>query len=200
MALKSREFLESLAEPKLLDLILQGDRDAVSHLLLIRCGPGLKYLVGQKYPTLNLDLNDLVSEVYLALSKNSWRALERFRGANRKGQSCSLVNYIFCIASRLLWQKMDRRMKEKRWLDTLDHEGVHTGNDELRQSLQRSDALILLEGLKDPVDRAVIMLYKIEERNVNEVAAMLNTSVGNVYTRCSRALTELRGLLEKGGS
>jgi DNA-directed RNA polymerase specialized sigma24 family protein len=189
-----------LSDTMLVDRIIGGDVDAAGYLLLNRCGPGLKYLVGTKYRTLGLDLNELVSELYLLLRSRDWQALRAFRGSNEAGMPCSLSRYIQCIAARMLYRKMEKAVKESTqtvpldWVegDLVDERGG------VETSLAASDVIAAVLSLPDPVDRTVLIMYKLEGKEVGEVAKLLGTSPSNVYTRCSRALSLLRQTLTEG--
>lgn len=200
MKLEASKDWGCISDAELVNLILRGDHEAVSHLLLVRCGAGLKYIVSKKYQTLGVDFNELVSEVYIRLRHSSWAALKNYRGSNQKGRSCSLENYIYSIGSRIMWKKMDRCMKEMRGKETLKSQQGHIADGGMDEAVNRLDALLFVDTIADPVDRAVVMLYKVEERDVAEVAEMLGLSEGNVYTRCSRALKALRDLHGSGES
>ena len=191
---------ESLADDKLVALILGGDADAAAHVLIFRCGPGLKYLVRVKYRTLGVEFNEIVSELYMLLRRNGWRALQSFRGANTAGKSCELTHYIHVIAARWLSRKMGKTVKETSGRVSLDEVGsdVAVPVPDSEPPLTMSELIETLMDLPDPIDRAVLTLYKIEGKPVAEVAQLLNTSTSNVYTRCSRALKALRGRLCEG--
>ncbi len=192
---------DGLTEGELLARILEGDDWAALHLLAVRCGPGLKYLVQFKYRTLRLELDELVNELFIRLRADGWRALRDFRGANLSGRSCGLIRYIQCIAARLLWKKMDRAVKETAWLQPLDElEDVRLPDDAAERRRLAADVIEAIMALDNPLDRQAILLYKIEGREVAEAARLLKTTPGNIHTRCSRALRKLRALLAEGGA
>ena len=68
--------------------------------------------------------------------------------------------------------------------------------DERRQLA--ADVIEAIMAMENPRDREALMLYKIEGRDVEDVASMLKTTPGNVYTRCSRAMESLRTILVEG--
>lgn len=183
-----------LTDTMLADRIIGGDVDAASCLVLDRCGPGLKYLAEVKFRTLKIEFNELVSEVYIRLRRNQWQALRDFRGSNDQGQSCKLTNYVLCIAARLLSRKMSKTVKETTGHVSLDELGgdVPAPKPDVENRITMTELIELVVTLPDPVDRAVLLLYKIEGKPVEEVAEQLGTSPGNVYTRTSRAVKALR--------
>lgn len=170
------------------------------YLLIEKCGSRLKYLTSGKFRTLQIEFEELVNELFIALSEQDWKALRDFAGQNQAGQSCRLENYISTIASRRLWKKMNQAVKDIEWILPLYEDDDPQIPDEAAEREQlASEVLQAIMAMKSPIERAVLLLYKIEGREVHEVAAMLNISPGNVYTHCSRALTTLRTLLKGGG-
>lgn len=193
--------MSEISDSELIARILQGDSRAAAHLLSVRCGPALKYLCQVKYRTLGLELDELVSEVFLSLRRHDWKALREFRGANGTGKSCSITSYVVCIASRVLWKKMGKAVKESVWLVPLDEiERQKQPDDAEERRRQYAQLLEAVMALDNPSDRLALMLYKIEGREVEEVARIMETTPGNIYTRCSRALRRLRVLLDGEGS
>lgn len=95
---------------------MRGDEQAVVYLLVEKCGSRLKYLTSGKFRTLQIEFEELVSELFIALSEQDWKALRDFTGQNQAGQSCRLENYISIIAARRLWKKMDQTVKEIDWI------------------------------------------------------------------------------------
>ena len=181
--------------------ILEGNAHATAHLLIHRCGPGLKYLVQHKYRTLGIEFNELVSELYLILRKNDWQALRAYRGANDAGRGCKLAHYIHCIAARWLFRKMGKAVKDSQRLVSLDimERDVAASDTAGESAMTRADLVELATLLPDEMDRTVLLLYKIEGKEVSEVARLLNTSETNVYTRTSRAIQALRTRLATEG-
>lgn len=170
------------------------------YLLIEKCGSRLKYLTSVKFRTLQIEFEELVSELFIALSEQDWKALKDFIGQNQSGLSCRLENYISTIAARRLWKKMDKAVKDIEWILPLYVDDDPQIPDEAAEREQlANEVLQAIMAMKNPIERAVLLLYKIEGREVHEVATMLNTSPGNVYTHCSRALTTLRTLLQAGG-
>ena len=98
-----------LSDKELIAAIVQGDEQAMVYLLIEKCGSRLKYLTSGKFRTLQIEFEELVSELFIALSEQDWKALRDFAGKNQAGQSCRLENYISIVASRRLWKKWARR-------------------------------------------------------------------------------------------
>lgn len=187
-----------LNDKELITAIVQGDQEAAVYLFNEKCGSRLKYLTSIRFRTLQIEFEELVNELFIALSEHDWKALRAFAGHNQARQPCRLENYISLIASRRLYKKMDQAVKETAWILPLYEEEDPQIPDEAAEREQlASDVLQAIMAMRNPIERAVLLLYKIEGRDVHEVAAILNTSPGNVYTHCSRALATLRTALLK---
>lgn len=200
------------SDQELVSLIVEGDETALAFLLLGKCGSRLKFLARRQSPPV-LEFEELISELFIRLQHNNWKALRDFRGANISGGDCKLTTYISLIASRLLYRKsqslkdFDRNApldEVEAVVGTSRHLGFSLAVEETLMPelrLERRDVcrriMKAIQDLENPAERAVLLLYKIEGRSVHEVAQAMNTTVGNVYTRCSRALTKLESLLKK---
>ena len=179
----------------LVERIVNNDQAAILLLLLDDCGPRLNYLVNVKYHSLGWQFDELVSELYLLLSKDNWRALKCFRGANSSGMRCSLVNYVVLIASRLMTKRV---LSGKRAQMTLD-DCVMARIPEPDSPRQRAKSEIMqaIQMMENGAERDILILVKIHGYDFQEVAKTLNISVDNAYARCSRGMKHLRELLNE---
>lgn len=188
-----------MSDKEIVTQVIEGDQWAVAYFLIYRCGSRLKFLAQKKFLTLGLEFDEVVSELFIHLQKNNWKAFRDFRGESKSGSSCKLENYISLIASRLLWKKMNRAMKDIDWIVPLyDVEGWLIPDNSVERHQLVEFVIEAIMSLENIGEREVLLLYKIEGRSVHEVAQILNISTNNVYTRCSRGLKNLQILLEKG--
>lgn len=181
----------------LVDRIVNNDPDAIVSLLLDLCGTRLSYLVNVKYRSVGWQFDDLISEMYLLLSKDDWRVLKSFRGQNATGRSCSLVNYVVLIASRLMRKRILSGMHLQTTLDNGD-----VGNVSSRESVKlrmMSEVMQAIQTMDNSSERDILILVKIHGFDFHEVAKKLNISVDNAYARCSRAVKHLRELMNEEG-
>jgi RNA polymerase sigma factor (sigma-70 family) len=140
-----------------------------------------------------------VSELFLQLRRNDWTTLRAFRGHNDAGRGCKLKTYVILITTRMLARMAARKKTAANGLISIDGpEPIEVADISTTDRLA-ADLVLAVTELADPRDRAVLFLYKIEGRDVNEVAQILNITESNVYTRCSRALEGLREVLRKEG-
>lgn len=197
----------SLNDSSLIAAILAGDTVAVEYLLSVQCSGGFYRLCGI-YGDTRMELEDLTQEMCLQLLQNDWQMLRHFRGVNAENaRPCKLSTYIITCAARWMKRKNDRTVKAIDWSSTF-----YNGDDrslEIRdnghdgEELKRS-VIAAIMMLPDALERLVLTEYKLKDRPPEEVARLLNLNgsakgtVENVYTICSRAMKNLRKLLEKG--
>lgn len=192
-------FYQEMDDRSLIAAVIGGDPDAAATLLIYRCGSRLKYLGQCKFSMLRLQFEEIVGEVYVALSRNDWRALRLFRGGDPGEVPCSLESYVSVIAARLLWKKLEQAVKEIDWNAAPIHlDGLQIPDDRCVRFQNAAEVLDAIMSLENPVDRELLLRYKVEGRSTEEVAQHLGISPANVYTRCSRAIRMLRDRVEKG--
>ncbi len=76
---------------------------------------------------------------------------------------------------------------------------IPSGERSQEDSLQKVQELEALHGaLKEmkPPDRAILVLYEMEERSYEEIAGLLDVPIGTVRSRLARSREKLRDLLE----
>lgn len=128
---------------------------------------------------------DVVQDAFL----HAWRAFPRFRGESQVG------TWLYRIAVRRAWHRLraDRRYATRVVTDS--------ELDAYRQAAQRAfpDTRIDLEaaiaGLPDGA-RAALVLYEIEGYDYEQIAVLLDVSIGTVRSQIHRARRLLRDRLE----
>ncbi len=197
----------SLNDSSLIGAILAGDTVAVEFLLSVQCSGGF-YRLCRIYGDTRMELEDLTQEMCLQLFQNDWQMLRHFRGISAgSARPCKLKTYIITCAARWMKRKNDRTVKAIEWSSafcngddrSLEIRDYGYDGEELKM---RVIAAIMM--LPDALERLVLTEYKLKDRPPEEVARLLNQNGGakgtieNVYTICSRAMKNLRKLLEKG--
>ncbi|MGE5218153.1 MAG: RNA polymerase sigma factor [Chloroflexota bacterium] len=140
-------------------------------------------------------VDDLFQEVFLSLVKDDFLQLRRFRG----DRGCTLASWLRMIATR---RTIDHLRKVEKPDESLEHSlaefaGAESKGDESDAQFQRvADALAKLH----PREQILVDLLFRKNLSAQNVASILNLSVGAVYTQKSRALAKLREILEKSGS
>jgi RNA polymerase sigma factor (sigma-70 family) len=140
-----------------------------------------------------LDPDDLASETFLAV----------FRGlAGFSGDEDGLRSWVFTIAHRRLVDDWRRRSRRPRLADDVDLLPETPGGDVEDDVLTRLGAETvhrMCAGL--PADqRSVLLLRVLADLTVEQVAAVMDRSVGSVKALQRRGLRRLRAELEPAGT
>jgi RNA polymerase sigma factor (sigma-70 family) len=190
-----------LSDIEIVDRIISGDENIAAYLLIEKCGSRLKYLASQKYYSLQIKFHELISEMFIYLSENNWDKLRKFKGENPEGKQCRIENYISVIASRWLWKKMERTVHQIDWILPLyEIEGLNIPDELSERNRLAVEVMNAVMSMNNSKERDVILMYKIEGRSVHDVADVLKTTPGNIYTICNRAMKNLFVLLEGGNT
>jgi RNA polymerase sigma factor (sigma-70 family) len=191
---------DSLEDSEIIASIISGEKEAISYLLIERCGPKLNYLCSYKFKSLGMEFPEMISETYETLSRNEWKVLRDFKGQNAMGVTCKLSNYVSLIMSRILYKRIKIKLKEtdnNLPLINIENDLSFSQTDEnLYISHDIVDAVMALE---NEHERQVILLYKIKGYSVEEVCQLLGITPANLYTICNRAMSHLRSILEVRG-
>ena len=171
--------------------VLAGDTDAYAKI--IRRYQGMVVaMVAARVPT------DQAEEVAHTAFIRVFRALKRYR------PSAPFRNWLTTIVLRTchdFWRKhyrsrevmvSDLSRTAEQWMQST----LAAGSDaEYRELAERQEARETLDQLLDmlsPLDRDIVTCIYLEERSVNETAAMLDISVANVKVRAFRARRKMR--------
>jgi RNA polymerase sigma-70 factor (ECF subfamily) len=130
------------------------------------------------------DRDDLCSDVFLAIVKDDFALLRRFRGQS------SLATYLTVVARRVVV----RELLQKKTLGRLSLGGVRdpetNGNHEQRIN-DRDQVERLLSGLDDNEAR-IIRLYHLEGRSYQEISTAVGVPENSVGPTLSRVRDKLR--------
>lgn len=139
----------------------------------------------------NVDFDEMVSELYLYLSRDNWTKLDGFDGKN----GCRLRTWMIPVAWRYFMSIRERLLRTEN-ID--DNSGVirDSVRDDLRIQIA-IDVNAVLSKMPNHRYAEIIRLLLIEGYAAQDVADMLNMRVENVYNLKHRAITqfiELYGL------
>ena len=130
----------------------------------------------------NTDLaNDLTQESFI----NTWRALEKFRGAS------SYKTWIYRITvNTCLKYIRDNKLKDQTSIDEYMQLPADSGNTE-----QKHQELYHAIGQLGEVDRLIIMMV-LDELEYNEIAEVVGINEGNLRVKIHRIKKSLKKILE----
>jgi len=139
-------------------------------------------------------VEDLYQDFFLSILRDGCKKLNQFRG----DQGCSLASWLRVIAARLAIDFLRRQRPSGS-----DAEGiVGDGYDPAQSLLGREQEKLLNDAIQSisARERILIDLFYRQGLPAEEVAGVLKTSVGAVYTQKSRLLEKLREILGKAAS
>lgn len=190
---------ETVTDTGLVDAILGGGTradEAVVALLFDLCGKQLRGLARR----FNCDEDDLMQNLYLHLlgKDRDWRVLRTWEGQS------SLRTWVLAVAARSICLTQKRKdTKERTRLQPLnDWDGaavdgsLNCDTQERNRSVLRSQLFKAANRLDSQDQRLMILLHFLDERPIEEVAEIMQTTHGNAAVIKHRALTKLRGMLE----
>jgi RNA polymerase sigma-70 factor (ECF subfamily) len=131
--------------------------------------------------------DDLFQEIFVALIKDDFFQLRRFRGDN----GCTLASWLRMIAAR---RTIDHLRKSKTPANSLEESLLNRAADDSADQRSDSQLQMLASALAmlQPRERILIDLVFRQSLSPQDVASILRTSAGAVYTQHSRILAKLR--------
>lgn len=132
----------------------------------------------------NVDFDELVSELYIYLSRDNWTKFDGFDGKN----GCRLRTWIIPVAWRYFMSIRERLLKTEK-ID--DHSGVI--KDSIRDDLRIQIAIdvnAVLSRMPNQRYAEIIRLLLIEGYASQDVADMLDMKVENIYNLKHRAINQ----------
>ncbi len=169
-----------VAEPATIEAARQGDRDALGEIWRIYQPQLLRMLRAKRA----LSPEDIASAVWIDVG----RGLARFEGNGR-----DLQRWIFTIAGRRSIDagRTNTREQDRRQALASTVDGVHV--DAEPGSLDHAIAMV---AALPPTMAEAVMLRVVHDLAVDEAAAIMNTSEGNVRVLVHRGLAKLRATLD----
>lgn len=132
----------------------------------------------------NVDFDELVSELYLYLSRDNWAKLDGFDGKN----GCRLRTWMIPVAWRYFMSIRERLLKTEKFDD---NSGVI--KDSIRDDLRIQIAIdvnAVLSRMPNERYAEIIRLLLIEGYASQDVADMLDLRVENIYNLKHRAINQ----------
>jgi RNA polymerase sigma factor (sigma-70 family) len=159
------------------------DSQSAQHFIVtLENNKGIIYKVANAYCKDSDDRQDLIQEITIQL----WKSFHTYDGTAK----FSTWIYRIALNTAISFYRKDSRRKAPLTplSDTIIHTTSEITYDEKEVSLNLLEKFI--RELND-LDRALMILY-LEERNQNEIAAILGISIANVSTKVGRIKERLR--------
>lgn len=132
-----------------------------------------------------VDLDEMVSELYLYLSRNGWSKFDGFDGKN----GCRLRSWMIPVAWRFFVDAYDRIMH----VVAEENEAEKMADGDVRDDLRIQMAIdvnAVLERMPNERYAEVLRLLLIEGYGASDVAEMLGVKIDNVYNLKHRAIQQ----------
>lgn len=131
------------------------------------------------------DVEDVASEVLVAVVANDYAVLRQFRG------QASLATYLTVIARRVCVQSLTKRAA--RLEATVDGKVDREVRPRVERSIEAIDEVQKLKQRLPVQERQIVQLFYIEGRSYEEIATELHLPVNSIGPILSRARKLLRG-------
>lgn len=183
--------MESAKNPKQLnetDAIfieaLRNGNNEVSRIFFYKEIGGILHKIRMEVFRGNVDFDELVSELYLYLSRDNWTKLDGFDGKN----GCRLRTWMIPVAWRYFMSIRERLLRTE---NIYDNSGFI--RDSIRDDLRIQMAIdvnAVLSRMPNQRYAEIIRLLLIEGYASQDVADMLNLRVENIYNLKHRAINQ----------
>ncbi|MBX7103135.1 MAG: sigma-70 family RNA polymerase sigma factor [Gemmataceae bacterium] len=130
------------------------------------------------------DVEDLASDVLLAIVAKDYAVLRQFRGQS------SLATYLTVIARRVCVQQLSKRASVKEV--QLDGKVDREDRPRVERGIEQIEEVQRLKKQLPARDRKVVQLFYIEGRSYEEIATRLNLPVNSIGPILSRARKVIR--------
>jgi RNA polymerase sigma factor (sigma-70 family) len=181
--------LKSLSDTDLVNQIILNNEEVIEFLFFEKCSPMFNYILTEIFSH-KLDKQELISELYLHLSKNDWKIIRSFEGRSKLTTWLSVVAVRFFIKKRSEMIDSD----DKNTLYTVSPDSISSYQTQATIS-GKMDILKAIQKLKCPRDRFVVIAMEIEGHEAEVIANQLKVTKANLYNIKKRALDKLAILL-----
>jgi RNA polymerase sigma-70 factor (ECF subfamily) len=130
------------------------------------------------------DRDDLVGEVFLAIVKDDFAVLRRFRG------ECSLATYLAVVARRVVVHELVGR-KSPALLGENSYRAAVSETAPDEQATSREEVQRLIEEL-DGIEAAIVRMYHLEGKSYREISATVGIAENSVGPMLTRARSKMR--------
>jgi len=181
--------LKEMSDNDLVSQIILNNKEVIEFLFFEKCSPMFNYILTEIFSR-KVDKGELISELYLYLSKNDWKIIRSFEGRSKLTTWLSVVAVRFFLKKRS--EMIDSGEKFTPYTDSMDRDSGYYAHTSLSGKI---DLLNAIQKLKCPRDRFVVIAMEIEGYEADEIAGQLNVTRANLYNIKKRALERLALIL-----
>jgi len=140
------------------------------------------------------DLEDLASEVFIAILADDYAVLRRFRGQS------SLATYLTVIASRVVVRELLKRRIVPNQAEHGDMEHVEDHADGAEERLANREEVHRLLGELHGDEAEIVRLYHLEGKNYHEISRETGVPENSIGPALSRARAKMRAIANAAAS
>lgn len=140
------------------------------------------------------DLEDLASEVFIAILADDYAVLRRFRGQS------SLATYLTVIARRVVVRELLKRRIVPNQGEHGDIEQVEDHGHTAEERLANRDEVHRLLGELHGEEAEIVRLYHLEGKNYHEISRETGVSENSIGPALSRARAKMRAIADAAAS
>ena len=140
------------------------------------------------------DLEDLASEVFIAILADDYAALRRFRGQS------SLATYLTVIARRVVVKELLKRRIVLNQSEHGDMEQVEGHTEPPEERLANREEVHRLLGELDGDEAEIVRLYHLEGKNYHEISRETGVPENSIGPALSRARAKMRAIANAAAS
>jgi RNA polymerase sigma factor (sigma-70 family) len=177
-------------DESLVEQIINGCDQLAFIFLKEKCEKTFQYILNTRLKGLDLETDDLINDFYICLQENNWEKLRAFRYESK------LQTWINVVASRYLLKKYGNELKENS-VKRAPIEGILSfSDDDTTNRMVRAELLEAISRLKEKRYQQVLLLG-LQGFDPKEIGEQIGTSVNNVYVIKSRAVEQLKNLINE---
>jgi RNA polymerase sigma-70 factor (ECF subfamily) len=132
------------------------------------------------------DLEDLASDVFLAIIDDDFAVLRHFRGES------NLATYLTVVARRVVVRQLLKQRKTAGLQDVIDSKQEVRRNDSVEQRISNREEVERLLGLLQGAEADVVRLYHLEGKSYREISSAIGMPENSVGPTLSRARAKMR--------
>lgn len=173
-------------DQQIFDGLLANDERVVSYVFYEHFGTMLRFNAMKATAHKTVDLQDLIQELYLYVSKNDWEKLRKYSPEYPFANWFSVVSYRFFkdYTCSMIDSTQNVPIEE---ID--DHSVFLKGTNQLNHIMM--DIKNAIKKAKPPRDKEVLEALILNEEEPAEVAEKLSVTIDNLYNIKRRALAKL---------
>jgi len=172
-------------DSQLIDGMLSNDSNVIAYFINKKCRPIFLYIIANIFES-NIDINELISELYLYLAKDDWQIIRRF------AYRSSLMTYISVVAVRYFKKKRERLIEKQSHI-TLNEKTMMIDHPTASLISERMiDVQAALRRMPNERYRKVIEVLDLQDESPEKLAEEMNVTIDNMYNIHRRALIQLR--------